>query len=96
GCERCVEVCEFNAIDIVDVEREYEDVSLPIKKAVINSALCKGCGKCSSVCRLKAIDAKHYDFNQISKIVDPYFLERVKEIQVGEKAKVEDTATIIN
>jgi len=96
GCERCVEVCEFNAIDIVDVEREYEDVSLPIKKAVINSALCKGCGKCSSVCRLKAIDAKHYDFKQISKIIDPYFLERVKVGELGEKADLDDTATIIN
>ncbi|KKN41576.1 hypothetical protein LCGC14_0722000 [marine sediment metagenome] len=88
GCGRCEEVCAFNAIDLVDMQRTYEDVNLPIKKAVINPALCKGCGKCSSVCRLKAIDAKHYDFKQISKIIDPYFLERIKVEELEENETI--------
>lgn len=96
GCGRCEEVCAFNAIDLVDAERNYEDVSLPIKKAVINSALCKGCGKCSSVCRLKAIDAKHYDFKQISKIIDPYFLERVNTEELRKSPEKTESATIID
>ena len=96
GCGRCEEVCGFNAIDLVDTQKSFEDVSLPIKKAVINSALCKGCGKCSSVCRLKAIDAKHYDFKQISKIIDPYFLEKAQVGELGENEKIEDMTVITN
>jgi heterodisulfide reductase subunit A len=85
GCGICAENCSFKAIDIVDTESRFEDVSLPAKKAVINSALCKGCGKCASTCKLKAIKAKHYDFKQISSIIDPYFLEKVKPEEMLEE-----------
>ena len=81
GCGICAENCAFKAIDIVDAESKFEDVSLTVKKAVINSALCKGCGKCASSCKLKAIKAKHYNFKQISSIIDPYFLEEVETIE---------------
>ena len=76
GCGRCAEVCQFKAISLTDLKQEYEDVSTPTKKAHINPAICKGCGKCSATCRLKAIDPRHYDFKQISAIIDPYFLEK--------------------
>jgi len=85
GCGICAENCAFKAIDIVDTESKFEDVSLLVKKAVINSALCKGCGKCSSTCKLKAIKAKHYDFKQISSIIDPYFLEKVKAVEIEDE-----------
>ncbi|MFW9973325.1 MAG: FAD-dependent oxidoreductase [Candidatus Odinarchaeota archaeon] len=85
GCGKCVDNCAFKAIDLVDSENKFEDISLPVKKAVINSALCKGCGKCSSTCKLKAIKAKHYDFKQISSIIDPYFLEKVKGIEIEDE-----------
>ncbi|MFW9821536.1 MAG: FAD-dependent oxidoreductase [Candidatus Thorarchaeota archaeon] len=85
GCGTCAENCAFNAIDIVDTESRFEDVSIPVKKAVINSALCKGCGKCASTCKLKAIKAKHYDFKQISSIIDPYFLEKGKSLEVNNR-----------
>jgi heterodisulfide reductase subunit A len=85
GCGVCAENCAFKAIDIVDTESKFEDVSLPVKKAVINSALCKGCGKCASTCKLKAIKAKHYDFKQISSIIDPYFLEKVKTVKIEDE-----------
>ncbi|TFG16725.1 MAG: CoB--CoM heterodisulfide reductase iron-sulfur subunit A family protein [Promethearchaeota archaeon] len=81
GCGRCVEVCEFKAISLIDANQEYEDVSVPAKKAYINPAICKGCGRCSATCRLKAIDPRHYDFNQISAIIDPYFLSGIKSEQ---------------
>jgi heterodisulfide reductase subunit A len=81
GCGRCVEVCEFKAISLVDASQDYEDVSVPAKKAYINPAICKGCGRCSATCRLKAIDPRHYDFNQISAIIDPYFLDGIKAEQ---------------
>ncbi|MFW9867251.1 MAG: FAD-dependent oxidoreductase [Candidatus Thorarchaeota archaeon] len=85
GCGKCAENCAFKAIDIVDAESRFEDVSIPVKKAVINSALCKGCGKCASTCKLKAIQAKHYDFKQISSIIDPYFLEKVKPVEIKDE-----------
>ncbi len=75
GCARCVEVCEFKAISLVETTKDFEDVSMEMKKAFINPAICKGCGKCASVCRTKAIQPRHYDFNQISAIIDPYFIE---------------------
>ena len=78
GCGRCAEVCVFKAISLTDTQQEYEDISVSAKKAAINPAICKGCGKCAATCRLKAIDPKHYDFKQISAIIDPYFLEKVK------------------
>ncbi|MFX1323822.1 MAG: FAD-dependent oxidoreductase [Promethearchaeota archaeon] len=85
GCGKCAENCVFKAIDIVDAVSKFEDVSIPVKKAVINSALCKGCGKCASTCKLKAIRAKHYDFKQISSIIDPYFLEKVKPVEIEDE-----------
>lgn len=85
GCGRCVEVCEFKAISLVDAKQEYEDVSVPAKKAYINPAICKGCGRCSATCRLKAINPRHYDFNQISAIIDPYFLSGIKAEQELQK-----------
>ena len=85
GCGVCAENCAFKAIDIVDAESKFEDVRLPVKKAFINSALCKGCGKCASSCKLKAIKAKHYNFKQISSIIDPYFLEKVKSVEIEDE-----------
>ena len=78
GCGRCVEVCQFKAISLIDSKQEYEDISVPAKKAFINPAICKGCGRCSATCRLKAINPRHYDFKKISKIIDPYFLEKTE------------------
>jgi len=85
GCGRCAEVCQFKAISLTDLKQEYEDVSIPTKKAHINPAICKGCGKCSATCRLKAIDPRHYDFKQISAIIDPYFLEKAEVEQNADK-----------
>ncbi len=88
GCGRCVEVCQFKAITLTDLKQEFEDVTVPAKKAYINPALCKGCGRCAATCRIKAIDPLHYDFNQIKSIIDPYFLEKVKSEEMEEKTEL--------
>lgn len=75
GCGRCAENCQFKAISVIDVKKNFEDVTMVMKKAYINPAICKGCGKCAATCRLKAITARHFDFDQISAIIDPFFLE---------------------
>jgi heterodisulfide reductase subunit A-like polyferredoxin len=85
GCGQCAEVCQFKAISLLDIKQEYEDVSIPTKKAYINPAICKGCGKCSATCRLKAIDPRHYDFKQISSIIDPYFLGKTDGKPIDDK-----------
>jgi len=82
GCGICRAVCALKAISLIDMKQEFEDVSIPVKKAIINPAICKGCGKCSATCRLRAIEATHYDFKQISRIMDPYFLDKVKTDEI--------------
>ncbi|TFG26791.1 MAG: CoB--CoM heterodisulfide reductase iron-sulfur subunit A family protein [Promethearchaeota archaeon] len=88
GCGRCVEVCQFKAISLTDVKQNFEDVSVPAKKAFINPAICKGCGRCAATCRLKAIDPRHYDFKQISAIIDPYFLEKAQSEELEKKMEL--------
>ena len=75
GCGKCVEVCPYNAIDILDSIKEFEDVTLIVKKSFINSALCKGCGTCAATCPNGAISIKQYDFDQISAMIDSFLLE---------------------
>ncbi|MFX0069809.1 MAG: FAD-dependent oxidoreductase [Candidatus Hermodarchaeota archaeon] len=88
GCGKCIDVCQFKAISLLDSLQEYEDVSIPAKKAYINPAICKGCGRCASTCRLKAIDPRHYDFKQIQSIIDPYFLEKAQSEELDKKPEV--------
>jgi len=93
GCGICRDICAFKAISLIDMKQKFEDVSIPVKKAIINPALCRGCGKCSATCRLRAIEATHYDFKQISTIMDPYFLDKVK---TEEKMSVKEEITALN
>ena len=58
ACGRCVEVCEFHALEI----RENKDGGVAV---YINEALCKGCGSCASVCPTGAIDVRHFTDDQI-------------------------------
>jgi heterodisulfide reductase subunit A len=76
GCGKCESVCPYNAIELIDATKEFEDVTIIIKKSYINSALCKGCGTCAATCPIGAISVKHYDFNQIGAMIDSYLLEK--------------------
>ncbi len=53
GCEVCIELCPFGAIEKVD------------GKAHINIALCKGCGTCVGACPSGALDQQHFKTSQI-------------------------------
>jgi len=69
GCGTCEEACSYGAIELLETEREFEEVCLSIKKSSINSGLCKGCGTCAVNCPVGAISIKHYDFEQINAMI---------------------------
>ena len=68
--------CWHWAIELIESTKEFEDVSIILKKSSINSALCKGCGTCAATCPVGAIMVKNYDFDQISAMIDSYLLEK--------------------
>lgn len=76
GCGKCEPVCPYNAIELIEATKEFEDVTIIINKSYINSALCKGCGTCAATCPIGAISVKHYDFEQINAMIDSYLLEK--------------------
>ncbi len=76
GCGKCEEVCPYQAVELREIEKSFEDVTIIIKKSDVNSALCKGCGTCGATCPVGAISVKHYDFDQIGVMIDAYLLEK--------------------
>jgi heterodisulfide reductase subunit A len=58
GCQICVELCPFGAIEIVD------------GKSKVNGALCKGCGTCVGACPTGALDQSHFKTEQIMAQID--------------------------
>jgi heterodisulfide reductase subunit A len=55
GCNTCVIVCPYSAI-----QKDEEG------KAVITPALCKGCGTCRASCPERAIAAPHFTMEQLT------------------------------
>ena len=78
GCGKCEEVCPYKAIELTDIEYEFEELTITVRESSVNSALCKGCGTCAATCPVGAIMVKHYDFDQINAMIDSYILEKVK------------------
>jgi heterodisulfide reductase subunit A len=74
GCERCAQVCEFGAIQFI----ELAGVSTPFAPsgaasgrvvARVNPVLCKGCGACAVVCPTCAMQAAHFTSEQVTAMV---------------------------
>jgi heterodisulfide reductase subunit A len=75
GCGSCVEVCQFNAIELIEKDLMFEDAALTIKKSHINTALCKGCGTCGAQCPNSTIIIKHFGFEQINAMISALLVQ---------------------
>lgn len=74
ACERCADVCEFGAIDFVELEQgggQYGQPGQAISQVVarVNAVLCKGCGACAVVCPTCAMQASHFTSEQVTAMV---------------------------
>jgi MinD superfamily P-loop ATPase len=74
GCKKCMEVCNFGAV-------EWDDV---IKKPVFNSLLCEGCGACQLVCPENAIKLVKINNGKIGDVKTEYGFSLVSgQLKVG-------------
>ncbi len=64
GCGICAPVCDYGAIEIVEVEGEESK-----KIAEVDVALCKGCGACASACPSGAMEQKGFKCEQLSAMI---------------------------
>jgi heterodisulfide reductase subunit A len=74
GCELCIDVCEFGAIDMIELGRRagYGGHAIPAPSrsvAQVNQVLCKGCGACAVACPTGAMQASHFTSKQVVAMV---------------------------
>ena len=62
GCNLCVKVCPYGALDLHDTTKG--------KVARVTAAMCKGCSICSPVCPTDCITIKHSTDQQIAAQID--------------------------
>jgi heterodisulfide reductase subunit A len=63
GCATCISVCSYNAIELVDGEKDK-------KRAQVNEALCMGCGACVCSCPSGAMQQRGFKDKQLLPMVD--------------------------
>jgi heterodisulfide reductase subunit A len=62
ACRMCETLCAYRAIEVKVV-----DESCGREAAVVNEALCKGCGACAANCRCSALDIRGFTDENISR-----------------------------
>ena len=68
GCGRCTKVCPYGAANLV--QRGFG-----VFKANVNSALCKGCGACAAECPTGAMEARHFNDEELYAVIDSILQE---------------------
>jgi heterodisulfide reductase subunit A2 len=67
GCALCVDICPYNALELVDYKDEDQKQHRRIK---VQQALCKGCGLCMATCPKEGIVVNGFTLNQLKAQVD--------------------------
>jgi heterodisulfide reductase subunit A len=63
GCALCLDECEYSgALTMTEIDGE--------RKAVVNPAICTGCGACAAVCPPRAIQVAGWTIDQFDAMVD--------------------------
>ncbi|MEO0080982.1 MAG: FAD-dependent oxidoreductase [candidate division WOR-3 bacterium] len=65
ACHMCETLCAYRAIEVKTVNETFG-----IQAAVVNEALCKGCGACVASCRCSAIDLRGFTNENISREIE--------------------------
>lgn len=78
GCKLCTDVCEFGAIEFIELDRGgglYSQPGQPSGRTVarVNPVLCKGCGACAVVCPTCAMQASHFTSKQVTAMIQAAF-----------------------
>jgi len=72
GCQRCLKVCAYEAID-------YDPAT---HTCVVNATLCKGCGACAATCPSQSVQLMGFETRQLYAMIDQA-LEMAEEDKVG-------------
>ena len=71
GCSTCANVCPYGAITYEDKDFRMPDRTTKRRRvAVVNEAVCQGCGACTVACMSGAMDLRGFLTRQIMAEVD--------------------------
>ncbi|MBY8983574.1 MAG: hydrogenase iron-sulfur subunit [Candidatus Lokiarchaeota archaeon] len=84
GCGRCIEICPYNAIELIETTKQMGLYTSNNNKARVIKAICKGCGTCMAECPASAITMSHFGNTQI----EPMIKEAVKSFDKNGKPRI--------
>jgi len=84
GCGRCIEICPYNAIELIESTKQMGLYTSNNKKAHVIKAVCKGCGTCMAECPASAITVNHFGNPQI----EPMIKEAVNHLNQSREPRI--------
>ncbi|MFX1478223.1 MAG: hydrogenase iron-sulfur subunit, partial [Promethearchaeota archaeon] len=84
GCGRCIEICPYNAIELVETNKQMGLYTSNYNKAHVIKAVCMGCGTCMAECPASAITMSHFGRPQI----EPMIKEATKHLDTSKEPRI--------
>lgn len=75
ACRMCETLCAYRAIEVKVVNETFGT-----QAAVVNEALCKGCGACAASCRCSAIDVFGFTNENIAREIAALLAEPPRRV----------------